>query len=117
MVEYDWPGNVRELQGLIERLVILRRSGWIDESDLPASIAGHGFERPAISLPAGGVNFEALVSAFEEELILQALNATSWNKNRAALLLGLKRTTLVEKIRAKGILAPEPDPLGRARAR
>ena len=32
MVEYDWPGNVRELQALIERLTILRRTGWIDES-------------------------------------------------------------------------------------
>ncbi|MFI5315647.1 MAG: sigma-54-dependent transcriptional regulator [Myxococcota bacterium] len=109
MVEYDWPGNVRELQGLIERLVILRRSGWIDESDLPAGIVGHGFERPAVSLPAEGVNFDELVSAFEKELILQALNATGWNKNRAALLLGLKRTTLVEKIRAKGIATPDSD--------
>jgi DNA-binding NtrC family response regulator len=118
MVEYDWPGNVRELQGLVERLVILRRSGWIDESDLPASVAGHGFERPAISLPAGGVDFEALVASFEEELIQQALDATGWNKNRAAQLLGLKRTTLVEKIRAKGIAAPDAEtPGARPRSR
>ncbi len=109
MVEYDWPGNVRELQGLIERVVVLRRSGWIDEGDLPAYIAGRGFERPIVSLPAGGVNFEALVCSFEEELIQQALDATGWNKNRAAALLGLKRTTLVEKIKAKGLAAPEPD--------
>ena len=109
MVEYDWPGNVRELQGLVERLVVLRRSGWIDEGDLPASIVGSGFERPHVSLPAAGVNFEALVSAFEEGLIQQALDATGWNKNRAAQLLGLKRTTLVEKIRAKGLAPPEPD--------
>jgi DNA-binding NtrC family response regulator len=110
MVEYDWPGNVRELQGLVERLVILRRRGWIDESDLPSSVAGQGFERPTVSLPAGGVDFEALVSSFEAELIQQALDATGWNKNRAAQLLGLKRTTLVEKIRAKGIPAPDADP-------
>src|SRR5258706_273861 len=109
MVEYDWPGNVRELQGLIERVSVLRRSGWIDEGDLPAYIAGRGFERPIVSLPAGGVNFEALVCSFEEELIQQALDATGWNKNRAATLLGLKRTTLVEKIKAKGLAAPAPD--------
>jgi DNA-binding NtrC family response regulator len=108
MVEYDWPGNVRELQGLVERLVVLRRSGWIDESDLPASVVGAGFERPTVSLPAAGVNFDELVSAFEEELILQALDVTGWNKNRAAALLGMKRTTLVEKIKAKGLSAPEP---------
>ncbi len=118
MVEYHWPGNVRELQALVERLVVLRRSGWIDEAELPVHIAGQGFERPIVSLPAGGVNFEALVSAFEQELIQRALDATSWNKNRAAQLLGLKRTTLVEKIRAKGLAAPEPDVTGdRARTR
>jgi DNA-binding NtrC family response regulator len=109
MVEYDWPGNVRELQGLIERLSILRRAAWIDEAELPAGIIGQGFERPAVELPATGVDFEALVSNFEEELILQALEATGWNKNRASQLLGLKRTTLVEKIRTKGIAAPESD--------
>ena len=55
------------------------------------------------------MNFEALVCSFEEELIQQALDATGWNKNRAATLLGLKRTTLVEKIKAKGLAAPAPD--------
>jgi DNA-binding NtrC family response regulator len=108
MVEYDWPGNVRELQGLVERLAILRRSGWIDETDLPAAVVGQTTrDRPPISLPAEGVDFEALVGSFESELIQQALAATGWNKNRAAQLLGLKRTTLVEKIRVKGIAAPE----------
>ncbi len=117
MVEYDWPGNVRELQGLIERLAILRRSGWIDEAELPAGVVGHTVERPTVALPPTGVDFEALVSTFEEELILQALAATGWNKNRASQLLGLKRTTLVEKIRAKGISAPDPDPGSSPRAR
>jgi DNA-binding NtrC family response regulator len=116
MVEYDWPGNVRELQALIERLTILRRSGWVDEGELPSNVAGHALERPAVSLPATGVDFEALVSSYEQGLILQALEATSWNKNRASQLLGLKRTTLVEKIRAKGISAPDPElPPGRPR--
>ncbi len=116
MVEYDWPGNVRELQALIERLTILRRTGWVDEAELPSNVAGHALERPSVSLPATGVDFEALVSSYEQELILQALEATSWNKNRASQLLGLKRTTLVEKIRAKGIAAPDPEqPLGRPR--
>jgi DNA-binding NtrC family response regulator len=107
MVEYDWPGNVRQLQGLIERLAILRRSGWIDESDLPAEITGPSRERPSVELPPTGVDFEALVASFEEDLILRALDATDGNKNRAAQLLNLKRTTLVEKIRSKGIRTPE----------
>jgi len=103
LVEYDWPGNVRELENLISRLAVLKRTGWIDESDLPAHVTSRGIARPVVSLPASGVDFEALVTAYERELIQQALDATGWNKSKAALLLGLKRTTLVEKIRALGL--------------
>jgi DNA-binding NtrC family response regulator len=103
LVEYDWPGNVRELENLISRLAVLKRTGWIDESDLPPGVTSRGIERPVVSLPPSGVDFEALVTAYERELIQQALDATGWNKSKAALLLGLKRTTLVEKIRALGL--------------
>jgi DNA-binding NtrC family response regulator len=106
LVEYDWPGNVRELENLISRLAVLKRTGWIDEGDLPPGVTSRGVERPVVSLPASGVDFEALVTAYERELIQQALDATSWNKSKAALLLGLKRTTLVEKIRALGLTNP-----------
>jgi DNA-binding NtrC family response regulator len=107
LVYCDWPGNIRQLQAMIQRLVILKRSGWIDESDLPAELLGGIAEAPAVSLPPEGVDFQALVSSFESDLITQALEATGWNKNQAAALLNLKRTTLVEKIRSKG-LKPTP---------
>jgi DNA-binding NtrC family response regulator len=110
LVEYDWPGNVRQLQGLIERLAVLRRSGWIDEGDLPTEILGSATTRPNVPLPPNGVDFEALVADFEEDLIRRALTVTNGNKNRAAQLLGLKRTTLVEKIRSKNIAMPDGDP-------
>ena len=45
----------------------------------------------------------------EQPPVVQALEAPGWNKNRASQLLRLKRTTLVEKIRAKGIAAPDSD--------
>jgi DNA-binding NtrC family response regulator len=103
LADYDWPGNVRELEGMVQRLMLLRREGWIDEDDLP-SLGGHaGPAIPRVTLPPEGIDFPALVDAFETDLIVQALNATSWNKNQAAILLNLKRTTLVEKIRTKGI--------------
>jgi DNA-binding NtrC family response regulator len=60
-----------------------------------------------MALPAEGIDFTAHVENFATDLIRQALEATGWNKNKAAQLLGLKRTTLVEKIRARGILPPE----------
>jgi DNA-binding NtrC family response regulator len=103
LAEYDWPGNVREVQAMVQRLVLLNHGGWIDESDLPELGQHQGPSLPRVTVPPEGVEFSVLVDAFETDLIQQALATTGWNKNRAAQLLGLKRTTLVEKIRAKGI--------------
>jgi DNA-binding NtrC family response regulator len=111
LTEHDWPGNVRELESLVERLVILKQSGWITEADLPPDVGGQPPELRRVALPEEGVDFTAVVEAFESDLIRQALDATSWNKKQAADLLNLKRTTLVEKIRSKAIEPnPNPDP-------
>jgi len=56
-----------------------------------------------VVLPAGGVNFNALVDSYESKLISSALSQTGGNKKAAAKLLGLNRTTLVEKIKKKGL--------------
>jgi sigma-54 specific flagellar transcriptional regulator A len=53
----------------------------------------------AVTLPGDGVDLPAYIANIERELISQALNETDGNKQRAAQLLGLKRTTLVEKVR------------------
>jgi DNA-binding NtrC family response regulator len=105
LTEYDWPGNVRELEGLIERLVILKRIGWIEEEELPRRLRERSAEVSRIRLTSDGLDLRNLIDSIETDLILQALEKTHWNKNRAAQLLQVKRTTLVEKIRAKG-LAP-----------
>jgi len=102
----EWPGNVRQLQALVERVVILKGSGWIDEADLPSEVSALPAPRPATALPPGGVDLQELVAELERDLIGAALEATGWNKNRAAQLLGLKRTTLVEKIRSRNIEPP-----------
>jgi DNA-binding NtrC family response regulator len=106
LLEYDWPGNVRELEGLIERLAVLKRLGWIGEDDLPPELRGQPLDVRRVRLPEAGIDFAALIDTVETDLILQALAVTRWNKNQAARLLGLKRTTLVEKIRAKGLQKP-----------
>jgi len=107
--EHDWPGNVRELENLIERLVILRGEGEIEVEDLPPAFRqGPSTLRPgAPRIPAGGLAFNEVVDRFEADLILQALEQTHWNKNRAARLLGLNRTTLIEKIKKKRLSADE----------
>jgi DNA-binding NtrC family response regulator len=109
-MDYSWPGNVRELENLIERLVILKGKGVVDVDDLPDKLLGHKGEVPVpeIRIPEDGIPFNAAVSQFERELILQALNRTDWVKNRAAKLLHLNRTTLVEKM--KKIKLPREQP-------
>jgi DNA-binding NtrC family response regulator len=109
LVEYEWPGNVRELQSLIERMVVLKQTGWIDETDVPPPMNQKRTIQPKVSLPADGLDFSAHIEDFATDLIRQALAVTGWNKNRAAKLLGLKRTTLVEKIRTMGIERPDKD--------
>jgi DNA-binding NtrC family response regulator len=104
LCRHDWPGNVRELENLIERLSVLRGEGEIRVEDLPANLR----ERPTVALaapsvPETGLDFREVVDQFESELIRQALEQTQGNKNRAAQLLGLNRTTLLEKIKKKGL--------------
>jgi DNA-binding NtrC family response regulator len=98
---YHWPGNVRELENLIERMVILKGEGVIEQEDLPEKLLGAELPDviPSIDIPDGGMSFNSAVSKFERELILRALKKTDWIKNRAAKLLQLKRTTLVEKMK------------------
>ena len=105
LVDFRWPGNVRELENLIERMVVLRGSGEIGLEDLPETHARPGGAPPAAAprVPASGIAFNEIVDRFESDLILQALEQTQWNKNRAARLLGLNRTTLIEKIKKKGL--------------
>ncbi|MGH0035242.1 MAG: sigma-54-dependent transcriptional regulator [Myxococcota bacterium] len=104
LVAHDWPGNVRELENLVERLVILSRGDTIELDDLPEGLRGES-EPVAVTprLPSDGLSFNDVVGNLERELIVQALEQTHWNKNRAAQLLGLNRTTLLEKIKKKGL--------------
>ncbi len=101
---HTWPGNVRELENLIERLVVLGTDVEIAARDLPPQLLRSGAPTPvAPRIPPSGLSFRNTVDDFETDLILQAREQTHWNKNRAARLLGLNRTTLIEKIKKKGL--------------
>ena len=89
--------------------MILRGEGEIAAEDLPAAASARAGRRvqPDAPPPArDGHPFNDVVDRFETELILQALEQTHWNKKRAAQLLGLNRTTLLEKIKKKGLEPP-----------
>ena len=102
MMAYGWPGNIRQLENAVERALALGgERTQIDVEDLPPELKNSAaLEQPvAVTLPDGGVELPAFIANIERGLISQALNETDGNKQRAAQLLGLKRTTLVEKVR------------------
>jgi len=105
LCSYDWPGNVRELENLVERLVVVAPGRMVTIDDLPPHLRTHviDLEAGTLELPASGVDLRLLLAQLEERLIGQALERTGGNKNRAAELLGLNRTTLVEKLRRKHV--------------
>jgi len=109
---YPWPGNVRELENLIARLAILKGQGQIAPEDFPAALQGSAPPVRLARTPAGqapeSINFREEVDRFEQQLLLQALLQSNWNKNKAAELLQLNRTTLVEKLKRKKIQRPLP---------
>jgi transcriptional regulator with GAF, ATPase, and Fis domain len=105
LVGYAWPGNVRELRNAIERAVILADGGYIRSEHLPVTPrpSSPAPESPSSSLPAGGVNLEAL----ERSMVIKALAQARHNKTRAAKLLGLTRAQLYTRIEKYGLAETE----------
>jgi two-component system, NtrC family, response regulator AtoC len=106
LMAYHWPGNVRQLENAIERAVAFAAGrAQIDVGDLPPEIqeARDGSLSAAVasgvSLPEDGMNLDVFIAGIERDLIHRSLERTGGNKGEAARLLGLKRTTLVEKLK------------------
>jgi DNA-binding NtrC family response regulator len=102
LMSYSWPGNVRQLENAIERaLAMIGSRTQIEVADLPADLQTTIDDKaqPALDLPAGGLDLPGVIAQIEKDLIGRALSRTDQNKGAAARLLGLKRTTLVEKLK------------------
>ncbi|MBA4357540.1 MAG: sigma-54 dependent transcriptional regulator [Humidesulfovibrio sp.] len=121
LVAYSWPGNVRELENFMERLSILCEAQQVSPEDLPEKIqrnAGMPEQEKAqqIVLNAGfawpelkdmrdkGLWLKEFLDEIEERLLTEALKEASGVKNQAAELLGIKRTTLIEKLKKRNLL-------------
>lgn len=106
MVNYSWPGNVRELENLMNRLAILKRVGILELGDLPEQFHGATPPPPQIGLyvPSEGMDMAETMEQLEASLVRQALEKADGNKAQAARLLGLNRTTLVEKVKRLGLM-------------
>ena len=108
--DYDWPGNVRELANLVERLSVVRPHGRVTVGDLPAPLRGAPARQeagvafaPGDELPPDGRSLKEHMGDIESSLIRDALRACDGVVAQAARMLGMGRTTLVEKIRRYGI--------------
>jgi DNA-binding NtrC family response regulator len=106
-VDYKWPGNVRELENLMERLIILKEGDTINPEDLPERFLEKR-QIPKVgtkshSLSTEGVDLNLMLDEIENNMIIQALEMSKGIKSKAASLLGLNRTTLIEKMKKKSI--------------
>ncbi|MDH4028141.1 MAG: sigma-54 dependent transcriptional regulator [Nitrospirota bacterium] len=105
LINYKWPGNVRELENLMERLIILKDGDEISTADLPerfndTRVTGKLMANGQLLL-ADGVDLNLMLNEIENNMILQALELSKGVKSKAASLLGLNRTTLIEKLKKK----------------
>ena len=122
--DYKWPGNVRELANLVERLVVIKPNGIIKLHDLPWPIIDRKEPQPEatevlssslnpasrsvqVDLPSSGLDLKQYLAKIEQDMIHQALVESDGVVQRAAELLGVGRTTLVEKIRRYDLNAPK----------
>ena len=105
MEKYPWPGNVRELENVIERTVALTDSSVITCEDLPPDIASQcSTDRISrTEIGAQGIDLNQTMADIERQLIHQALELGQGVKAKAAALLNINRTTLVEKIKRLNI--------------
>lgn len=103
---YSWPGNIRELENLVERLSVMVETDVVTPSDLPDYISSRPLVTDTTSVDGvfqKGIAFSDAVEEYQKSLILYALEQTHWVKARAAELLKMNRTTLVEKIKKMNI--------------
>jgi sigma-54 dependent transcriptional regulator, flagellar regulatory protein len=108
-----WPGNVRELENLLERLAISGPEGPVARADLPLRYSGGAVAEPEIpqvegaggehslSLPEEGIALRAVLARIEDDLIEQAMARSGGVVAEAARLLGIGRTTLLEKLKRR----------------
>jgi len=117
LMRHSWPGNVRELENVVLGIIVLREDGLIEREDVRRKLSqspGGALEPVggvSIALPPDGLVLKDTLERVERDLIREALCRTNGNRSHAATLLGLNRTTLVEKLRRRPVdpAGPEGD--------
>lgn len=111
LIDYHWPGNVRELRNVIERLIVFSKNGHLNVGDLPAALQEsernpkktNTLLQKMTDQAQPAVSLDDAIRECQQKTIKQALEQTNENKNKAAELLGISRTTLYNKMHQLGI--------------
>ncbi|MGH7247887.1 MAG: sigma-54 interaction domain-containing protein, partial [Pseudomonadota bacterium] len=99
LMNYEWPGNVRELENCIQRALALGSGPVIEVRDLPSGLRSGGSTDAAVNRGKGAATLQAL----ERRAIVQALEAAGGDRQRAAKLLGIGKTTIYRKLKEYGL--------------
>jgi DNA-binding NtrC family response regulator len=115
LVRYEWPGNLRELQSVIDRAVTAARGARVEVDDLPPLPLGSAAGDAAPGATHGDTRapsdpLEGTWNEVEQRILRAALDRASGNKSEAARLLGMKRTTFLDKLRRSGLEARDSSP-------
>jgi DNA-binding NtrC family response regulator len=94
---YSWPGNIRELENLIERSVVLNKTGKLTFKDFPSYLIQREDELD-FQIPTDGLLTD-IVDTYERQIILRALKDNNFNKLRTAEKLGIHRSTFMSKLK------------------
>ena len=103
LLKYDWPGNVRELMNTIERGVVLSRSEYLDEGEMPLDLDDESNREPMHEKDATPA--ELPLDEVEKVTILKTLDSAGGNKSEAARRLGITRRTLHKKLKKYGVMS------------
>ena len=103
LIRYDWPGNVRELMNSVERGVVLSRSEYLDDQELPMLPASPASPAQVPANPSASTETLPL-TAVEKATILSALASADGNKSLASRKLGITRKTLHKKLKEYGVM-------------
>jgi DNA-binding NtrC family response regulator len=106
LMAHPWPGNIRQLENALEHAVVMSAGGLeIQPEMLPEELRNPGVSSqvPVVPIPDEGIDFSAVMSGIEKDLLVRSLEKTGGNKRQAARLLNLSRTTLIDKVQRLGI--------------
>jgi PAS domain S-box-containing protein len=112
LLAYDWPGNVRELRNIIERVMVLEETNWVQPSSLQLGDAGARTLPAMLEMqppPAPAIG-EVTLEEAERNMLVKALEKAGGNQTRAAVLLGISRDTLRYKIKKYNLRRPSDPP-------